>query len=166
MIINLGNIVEFQPAVDFRFSYYPNTNNTIELRTWQGFRVYWPDIGRVMFDHFYRFEQRFNWLEGFEREEISLRSRYRLNMRVPVNHLAITDNTFFFDLRGEIFLPHDEGIIETYASTIRLGLNLGYRQNVKWRYQLTGYVDGGKDVIDANRSASRLIIEASVRTTF
>lgn len=60
MIINLGNIVEFHPAVDFRFSYYPNTINTIELRTWQGLRVHWPDIGRVMFDHFYRFEQRFN----------------------------------------------------------------------------------------------------------
>jgi hypothetical protein len=87
-------------------------------------------------------------------------------MRVPVNHHAITDNTFFFDLRGEVFLPHDEGIIETYASTIRLGLNLGYRQNEKWRYQLTGYVDGGKAAIGIDRTRSRLIIEASVRTTF
>jgi len=136
------------------------------MRTWQGIRVHWPDIGRVMFDHFYRFEQRFHWYEGFERDKISLRSRYRLDMRVPINHSALIDNTFYIDLRAEAFLPHDDGIQETYASTVRLGINLGYRQNQKWRYQLTGYVDGGKSTLGVDRSASRFILEAGVRTTF
>ncbi len=143
--IGLWDIVEIHPAVDFRYSYYPNSLNSIEIRTWQGVRVLWPDIGRVMFDHFYRFEQRFHWFEGFERDKISLRSRYRIEMRIPVNHRTLIDNTLFIDLRGEVFIPHDNEIEETYASTIRLGLNLGYRQNQKWRYQLTGYIDGGKN---------------------
>ena len=163
---NLGSLVELMPSVDFRYSYYPGSDNTFELRTWQGIRVHWPDINRVMFDHFYRFEQRFHWREGaFERERLSLRSRYRLNMRVPINKRAVADNTFFIDLRGEAFLPHDDGVLETYASTIRVGLNLGYRQNVKWQYELIFYLDGGRNKLDENRSASRYMLEARVRTT-
>ncbi len=74
--------------------------------------------------------------------------------------------TFFIDMRGEAFIPHDSEIEESYASTIRLGLNLGYRQNIKWRYQLTGYIDGGKNTLGEDRSANRFILEAGVRTTF
>ncbi len=165
-IFDLGNIVEFQPGVDFRFSYYHESDNTFELRTWQGLKVHWPDVGRVMFDHFYRFEQRFHWIEGRIREDISLRSRYKLNMRVPVNNKSVADNTIFFDFSGEVFLPHDDGIQETFASTIRLGLYLGYRQNTKWQYQLIGYLDGGKNAREDNRTSSRYILEAKVRTTF
>lgn len=166
IIISLANIVEFQPAVEFRYAYYPDLMNSVELRTWQGIRVHWPDVGRIMFDHFYRFEQRFHWLEGRQREDFSLRSRYRLNLRIPINKRSITDHTFFVDLRGEAFLPHDKRIQETYASTLRVGLNLGYRQNIKWRYELTAYGDGGKSTLDVNRSASRYMLEARVRTTF
>ena len=166
LIINLGNIVEFHPGIDFRFSHFPKSDNTFELRTWQGLLVHWPDIGRVMFDHFYRFEQRFFWIEGIPQEDFSLRSRFRLNTRLPINNYAITDNTFFVDFRGEIFLAHDNGVKEKFASTVRLGINLGFRQNAKWRYQLTGYIDGGKNAQSDNRTATRYIMEASVRTTF
>ena len=165
-IINLWSVAEFVPAVDFRFSHYYESENTFEIRTWQGLKLHWPDVGRVMFDHFYRFEQRFHWLEGMERDKISLRSRYRLNMRVPLNRRAITDNTFYSDLRAEAFLPHDDGVQETYASTIRVGLAIAYRQNSKWQYQLIGYFDGGKNSREDERSASRYMIEARVRTTF
>ena len=119
-----------------------------------------------MFDHFYRFEQRFFWIEGIPQEDFSLRSRFRLNTRLPINNYAITDNTFFVDFRGEIFLAHDNGVKEKFASTVRLGINLGFRQNAKWRYQLTGYIDGGKNAQSDNRTATRYIMEASVRTTF
>ena len=165
-IMSIANLAEFIPAVDFRYSVYPQDVNTFEIRTWQGVRVHWPDVGRVMFDHFYRFEQRFHWLEGREREKISLRSRYRLNMRIPLNRRAITDNTFYSDVRGEVFLPHDDGITETFASTLRVGLALAYRQNDKWMYQLIGYFDGGKNAREENLSASRYMLEARVRTTF
>lgn len=166
LIISLANVVEFQPGVDFRYAYSPDLMNSVELRTWQGIRVHWPDVGRIMVDHFYRFEQRFHWLEGRKRENFGLRSRYRLNLRIPINRRSITDHTFFVDLRGEAFLPHDNRIQETYASTIRVGLKLGYHQNIKWRYELIAYMDGGKSTLNGNRSTSRYMLEAKVRTTF
>ena len=165
-IVELGNIVDLHPAVDFRFSYNQNAAYTFELRTWQGLTLHWPDVGRVMFDHFYRFEQRFHWTEGVKEEDIGLRSRYRLNMRVPLNNTSVIDNTFFTELRGEFFFPHGEDIQETFASTIRLGLIIGYHQNRKWRYQLTGYIESGENTIDDDRSVGRYIIEVTVRTMF
>lgn len=165
-IVELTGIVDFHPSVDFRFTIHPESLNTFELRTWQGVSLFWPDIGRFMFDHFYRFEQRFYWTEGVRDGGIGLRSRYRLRMRVPFNNLTITDHTYFMDLRGEFFIPHDDEIEESFADQMRLGLNFGYNQNAKWRYQLTGYFDFGRNTLEDERQVSKFIIELSVRTSF
>ena len=162
-IIDLGDIIDFYPSVDFRFGQYPNYTNTIEIRFWQGLKLHWPDIGRVEFSHFYRLEERLHWTEGFERDEVSLRSRYRLNMRIPLNNPYITDKTYFMDLRAEAFLPHTETFEELYASTLRLGIRGAYNVNRKWRYNLTAYLDRGKNTIDDDRTSSRFMLEFLVR---
>jgi len=165
-IIELTGLVDFHPAVDFRYSVHPGLLNTFELRTWQGVSLHWPDVGRVMFDHFYRFEQRFYWTEGIRDEEIGLRSRYRLRMQVPFNNRIITDHTYFMALRGEVFIPHDKEIEELFASLLRIGMNIGYNQNSKWRYQLTGYFDAGRNTLEDERKVSKFIVELSIRTRF
>ncbi len=166
MIVNVGNYLEFHPAVDFRYTHFYETDNTFELRTWQGLVFHWPQIKRVLFDHFYRFEQRFHWTNGERQVGVGLRSRYRLNIRVPLNHRAIFDKTFYVDLRGEAFLPHDDDVDEAFANTVRIGVNVGYHYNPKWQYYATIYVDGGKDTIEETRSASRYILSLNVRGTF
>lgn len=165
-IIELASIVDFHPAVDVRFSFDPSLPATLEIRTWQGVSLDWPDVGRVAFNHFYRFEQRFYWTEGNKEEDIGLRSRYRLRMRIPFNNRIVSDNTLFMDLQGEIFLPHDDEIEELFAPLIRAGLNLAYQQNSKWRYQLTGYFDGGRNTLEDERTVTRYIMELSIRTMF
>jgi hypothetical protein len=162
-IMDLGSYVDLNVAVDLRYTRYSESVNTIEIRTWEGVRLHWPDIGRVRFDHFYRFEQRFHWTEGFERDKIALRSRYRLNMRIPLNNTSLKDHTLFTDTRAEAFIPHGESFEETFASTLRLGLSLGYNQNNKWRYQLRAYVDWGRNTIEDEAQSNRYILEVSVR---
>ena len=165
-IIELASIVDFHPAVDFRLSSYADLPSTFEIRTWQGVSVTWPDVGRFMFDHFYRFEQRFYWTEGVADDEIGFRSRYRLRMRVPFNKRIITDRTLFMDLRGEFYFPHDEGIDELFATLIRIGAALAYQQNSRWRYQLLGYFDGGRNTLEDERTVTRSIVEFRVRAMF
>jgi len=164
-IIELGNIVDIIPAVDFRYSYYSGLGNTFEIRTWEGISVHWPDVGRIMFVHLYRFEQRFHWTEGEREEETGFRSRYRLNMRIPLNNPTLADQTWFLDMRGEIFLPHDEGIQELYSSRMRFGTLIGYRHNIKWRFQLAGYFESGWNTYTDERTVNHYIIEARVRTS-
>jgi hypothetical protein len=165
-IIELAGILDLHPGVDFRLSTYSELPSTLEIRTWQGLSVSWPDVGRFMFDHFYRFEQRFYWTEGVPDEEIGFRSRYRLRMRVPVNNRTITDQTFFMDLRGEVYLPHDKEIGELFATLIRLGATLAYQQNSRWRYQVIGYFDGGRNTLEDERTVTRSIVELRVRAMF
>lgn len=164
-IIELGSIVDLHPGIDFRYSNYLNSVNTFEIRTWEGVSIHWPDVGRIMFEHFYRFEQRFHWTDGENEEETGLRSRYRLNMRIPLNNRSLIDKTWFLDLQGEIFIPHDEEIQEFYTSRMRFGTIVGYRRSLKWRFQLAGYFESGWNTVTDERTVNHYIIEARVRTS-
>ena len=165
-IIELADIVDLHPGVDFRLATYAELPSTFEIRTWQGLVVSWPDVGRFMFDHFYRFEQRFYWTDGAKEEDIGFRSRYRLRMRVPFNKRTITNGAVFMDLRGELYLPHDEEIGELFATLIQVGAALGYQQNNRWRYQLIAYFDGGRNTLEDERTVTRSILEFRVRAMF
>jgi hypothetical protein len=163
---NLGSLWEIIPAFDFRYSVYQNLPNSMELRPWLGIRLDWPQIGRVSFNNFYRFESRTHFNEGEKDGDNSLRSRYRLNMRIPINNPGIVAKTFYVDFRGEAFFSHDDGITEPFASTLRLGVNVGYNHSTKWRYYLTFYVDRGRNSLEGNATVDRYMIELAVRTTF
>lgn len=165
-ILNVGNYLELVPAVDFRYSIYPELPNIMEIRTWEGISLNWPQIKRIMFDHFYRFEQRFYITEGSANDDIGLRSRYRLRMRLPINKRAITEKTFYTDLQFEAFIPHDDNIDELFANTIRLGVVAGYNHNPSWRYILTFYVDRGRNNFNDDVTNDRAIISLLVRNTF
>jgi len=165
-IFDAGSLLDLHAAVDFRYTRYTELENTFEIRTWEGVALHWPDIGRVKFDHFYRFEQRFHMTKGFERDHRALRSRYRFNMRIPLNNTSTTDHTYFTNVRAEAFIPHGENIEESWASTFRLGLAFGYNKDNKWRYQLIGYVDRGRDAIEDSAQANRYILEAKVQLSF
>lgn len=168
LVINAGDVLELIPAVDFRYSFIPETPNAFEIRTWQGAQLHWPQIKRVMFDHLYRFEQRFHFIEGSANDEIGLRSRYRFRARIPINKPAITNNTLFTDLRCEAYIPHDNNIHDYFANTIRWGLTLGYNHSSNWRYYLIFFVDRGKitEPSYAQVLTDRKIISVVVRNTF
>ncbi len=75
-------------------------------------------------------------------------------MRVPFNNRTITDRTYYMELRGEMFIPHDSEIEELFASLLRIGTSIGYNQNSKWRYQLKGYFEAGRNTLEDERKVS------------
>ena len=165
-ILGLGSIVDIHLAVDFRYNAFEESENTFELRPWEGVQLHWPDIGRVRFDLFYRFEQRLQWKEGIGRDTIELRSRFRLRATIPLNNLNITDKTYFTNVSAEAFVPHGETLNESFASTFRLGLTLGYNRDLKWRYQIDFYLDRGRDTAGDSGEVNRFILEAKARMAF
>jgi len=165
-IFSIGNYLELTAAADFRYTNYQDTSNVFEIRTWEGAQLHWPQIGRVMFDHVYKFEQRFYLIHGYNKDNISLRSRYRFRMRIPINKRAITERTYYTDLQFEGFFSHDNNVDELFANTVRLGIVAGYNHSVKWRYALQFYVDRGRNEVDNNITNDRAIVSLLVRNTF
>lgn len=165
-IINIGNLLEIHPAVDFRYTLNPDLVNEVEIRTWQGIELNWPQVGRILIDHFYRFEQRFHYIENTKEEEIGLRSRYRFRAMVPINKKGITDNTFYSILSAEFFFPHDGEITERHANNIRTGLTFGYNFNSRWRTYITYMLDHAMELNDNNRIVTNRILSINLRSTF
>lgn len=163
LIINIGSYFDFQPGIDFHYTNFQESPNRSEIRTFQGLGISWPNFGRVTFEHLYRFEQRFYNLGPLEDEEFSLRSRYRLKMRIPLNNTTVTEKTFFITLRGEAYLPHTNNIQEVYANRLRGGIEFGYNMNANWRYYLTFFVDRGKNEFDQNRTIDSYICSVTAR---
>ncbi|WP_461080696.1 DUF2490 domain-containing protein [Spirosoma flavus] len=74
----------------------------LEMRLWQQLTIN-QYLARLKFEHRYRVEQRwFTFRDGTT--PFRNRIRYRLNTFIPLNHLTVTDNTFFLSIYDEIFL--------------------------------------------------------------
>lgn len=162
---NVGNISEIHTAVEIRHTNNPDLRNENEIRTWQGYELNWPQIGRFMFEHFYRFEQRFHFIEGAGKDEFALRSRYRCRCIFPLNKDAITRNTVYMNFSGELFFPHGRDIVERYASTIRAGSTLGYNINGRWRVFFIYLLDFAEEIGIENRTVNNNIFSFNIRTT-
>ena len=164
--LNILNSLEFLPGIDFRYNNISNYENILEIRTWQSLRLHWPNIGRFMFEHNYKFEERFFFYSNnLRNEDIGLRSRYRLSVLFPLNNKSIYDKTFFVNLSSEFFLSHYEEVDDLFAETVRLGFLFGYKQNEKWSYSFTFFADKGKTNLVDERTVNNYILSFTVKNT-
>lgn len=160
-IINLGSYINFQPGIDFHYTWYKEFINTSELRFFQGVGVNWPNIGRFKVDQFLRFEQRIFNIRSTT--ELGLRTRYQVKVNVPLNNNSITNKTFFMSPRCEVFYPHDKQIKEVFANTIRYGTDLGYNGSSNWRYFITLLIDHSKSEYLQDRTREKVIFSLTIR---
>ena len=72
-----------------------------ENRIWQQFLMR-NNIGRCLFEHRYRLEQR--WMQSNNNNRYLNRIRYLLRVTVPLNKKEIEKNTFFLSFYDEIFI--------------------------------------------------------------
>lgn len=73
----------------------------VENRLWQQFNMR-NNIGRILFDHRYRTEQR--WIGSNNNTRYLNRLRYLLRATVPLNKKEIEENTVFLSVYNEVFL--------------------------------------------------------------
>lgn len=90
-------------------------------------------LGRLKFEHRYRFEQR--WVNRNDETNYRSRLRYRLMLFLPLNKPTITTGTLFLGIYDEIFMNTKQ----TYFDRNRLYAALGYQINKQMQVQV-GYL--------------------------
>ena len=110
--------------------------DAFEIRPWIGAKLRWPYIWRLNFVQYIRFEQRFQNTQHVDNWDNNSRIRYKISSRIPINHGSLVDKTFYAIMVYEFFsVSFGDDIRFTTAATHRIDLGIGYRQNVKNRYE-------------------------------
>jgi len=132
----LTGAISLHGGFNLMYKFTTNENDAIELRPWVGTKLRWPYFWRFNFVHYLRFEQRFQHTMNIDDWDINFRVRYRIGTNVPINHQSIVDKTFYGMLSYEFFsVSFGDDIRFTTAATHRLDLGIGFRQNLKNRYE-------------------------------
>ncbi len=107
------------------YAYIPNYHfipsdfepDVVEHRIWQQ-HIQKNNIGRAVFEHRYRFEQR--WIN----DKFRTRFRYRLLTLVPLNNFELEKGTFFLSLYDEIFINNSPDFFDRNRFYAALGYQL------------------------------------------
>jgi len=109
--------------------------NTFEIRPWQGFRVNWPTFRPIKFNHYFRLEERFNFLTDHWDLEFNLRVRYRFGLKALI-YTFTNENNIFLPAWIEIFGNIGQQITEKFSNRTRFAIGAGYKMNKQWTFEL------------------------------
>jgi hypothetical protein len=137
--------VRFHGGVKFSYTFQDIVANNFEIRPWLGIKIIFPKIRRFTFRHFLRVEQRFELNTGKDEWTSQTRLRYKLGLRVPINHPTLIDKTFYVPLSIELFDNAAGDLTERFASRGRFTAGLGYRFDKKWRLEFEYTLQGSRD---------------------
>ena len=162
---SVGSIVDLTGGLGFYYTVQKIIPNSMELRSWQGIKIHWPDLGRFLFDHYARIEQRFNHSIGsIEPWSFALRTRYRLNVVFPLNHPGIIDKTLYMRINTEFFWNIGKSIEERFVNKNRYCMGIGYRFNQKLRFELYYLAEQSQAFSVEGFKVNSHIIQFSFRT--
>lgn len=119
------------------YFYTSNTDfdNSSELRFYQDFNFIWPDLGFVIFQHRFRFEQRLFYYENLE-NDFGARSRYQIKLQSRDFHLFNAERPFYLNAMVEGFIPFNESAQERFVNNARINAGLGKRFSEKLRSEI------------------------------
>ena len=114
-----------------------NENPTyFEFRPWQGYRLYWPVIGKMKFTHYIRLEERF--IADGTNKEFTFTGRYQIATNIPLNAKSITPGTYYIPLSMEIFLNLFNNAVAARNNKFRLTAGIAYRKNDNLDFLIRG----------------------------
>lgn len=132
----LTGSVSLHGGFNLMYKFTTNENDAIELRPWVGTKLRWPYFWRFNFVQYLRFEQRFEHTMNVDNWDNNFRVRYKLSSDVPINHESIVDKTFYALVGYEFFsVSFGDDIRFTTAATHRIEFGVGFRQNLKNKYE-------------------------------
>lgn len=111
-------------ATDVSFEEFPGEEDLKEHRIFQQF-ILKNEVRKVLFEHRYRFEQRF--IDFGDSNDTRYRARYRLQLTLPLTQLVFINvyNEIFLNLQGNVFdqnrLYGAIGFKITPASSVQVG---------------------------------------------
>ena len=150
IVFNATNSLEIYFGVGNHLVIQDQISDSYELRIWQAAKISWPNIKRFNFDHFLRMEERNIYSIENHTWDTGYRARYRLNMVVPINNIAIAENTFYIGANAEAYANIGRSLLEKYIDQARFSATFGYRKNLKWAFELMYVVDDSKELKENN----------------
>jgi len=112
-----------------------NDADIFELRSWQGLRFLWPDIGGFTFSHFLHLEQRLLWVKKpVDDFNSTVRARYQLGVVSPTYNI-LYDNGIFFMGGIELFWNMKTSFTDNFSDRIRSHVGVGSQVSDDWRVE-------------------------------
>jgi hypothetical protein len=124
-----GNLLEYRAGLGLFYLFGPDRLGLAEIRPWQGILLSWPNFGRLHFKNYMRFEERFTFLVNDNFDNYSIKWRYKIGLKVPLNNRSVAEKTFFIPLSFEVFFDifNENQFLDN--DRIRFEAGLGYRFN-------------------------------------
>ena len=113
------------------YKHRETTSNQFELLPWLGAFIKWPRFERLTITHYLRLEGRFVHDSDEGSFDETLRFRYKIGTKIPLNRLANL-KYFYFPLSVEWFEDVGPKIDEVFASQWRFYLGVGYVFSNEW----------------------------------
>ena len=147
---------------------YTNTvgGDGIEIRPWQGARVYWPNFGRFRFKNYFRTEQRFEVELDTDERNFVFKLRYKLSINIPINNPIITSKTYYTLIGYELFFDFGGDNKEFIDDATRFDVGAGYRFNTKTDLRLLYIFQRSRVNFEESINSNDHIIRLSVIQRF
>ncbi len=113
------------------FTYNTEESNILEIRTFQGVRVRFPNWNRFQLAHYVRLEERMEI--GLQKSgvEFGIRARYKTGTDLQLPGYLVTG--LYIPLYAEVFFNIEKGV--QFNDVFRLTPGLGYQANLSWKFQ-------------------------------
>jgi len=149
------------------YTYHPKEiNDTFEFRLWQEGTAYWPDsvglVRRFVLTHRLRIEERFSSSDG---STFSMRLRYRIDTKIPVNKYTLEPGAFYIPLAYEWFADIVDEAPEFFAKRNRASAGLGYVINKTWTVDLRYHRQRSRATIVDDFKSSSNVIDFTINTS-
>jgi hypothetical protein len=160
------NGLYIRPSASYKFSnhisanggvawFYSNTNGVSvnEFRGWQGTRLEWKVLRRVMLSNYIRLEERWFFDPGYLK--FLLRFRYLAGITIPLNNKTMEAKTWYLPFAFEVF--KDLNVHENFINRTRAYVGMGYVLNNNTRMEFfyignrSRIIDGEFDLINVFR---------------
>lgn len=145
----LFQYAELKQTFDFWYNKLDGKYDFFELRPSQTLSFNSLDIWRVSFEPIYKLEERFFFKDN--ENYFEFRSRFKMNILVPINNRGLIDKTLFVNFSGELYLPHKKSE-DHKINLYRLGTSIGYKFSYKWKIKFDYYIDNGWEINNASYS--------------
>ncbi len=163
---DLGKRFRVAAGVGLYYSFLPDVDDLFELRLWQEGTAFWPDspgkVRRLVLTHQLRLEERVTESDAWT---FSVRLRYRLETKIPLNRYTLEPGCVYVPLAGELFadlVGETEGY---FSQKNRLSVGLGYVINKTWTVDLRYHREGSRTTTEEDFGVSSNVIDIMVKTS-
>ena len=145
IIYMAGDIIHFQGGFNFFYT-WENDLGLSEFRSWQGMNVFFPRIGKVHINNFFRLEQRFFYNNKIELPNF-LRGRYMISANIPINKHTMSPGAIYLWPSFELFADLAGVNVDTFVTRERFSMGVGYEFSNRIRTEIVYMHERARDEI-------------------